>query len=310
MPATPNPMLPRALRVSFARCQPESNPAVQAIVLAVPWLAGDRDEGWFRGAAAVGEQEGLSLFRADGLLVGYGSTPFGAGDLVATTRDLYRRVLAATRGLHLYRLWNYVPQINAITTDLENYRAFCQGRSTAFEEHFGAGFPRELSAASAVGSDGDKLELIFAAAETPGRHAENPEQVPAYLYPPEHGPRPPSFARATVAAVGGRTYTFISGTSAIKGHATIAPGQLADQLACTLDNLRLISREVGAGDCLDAGPGGERHFKIYLRHAADLAAARGYLERDLLQDGDKVTYLRADICRAALNVEIEATLVR
>jgi hypothetical protein len=32
------------------------------------------------------------------------------------------------------------------------------------------------------------------------------------------------------------------------------------------------------------------------------------LEERLLVSGDRVTYLQADICRARLNVEIEATL--
>jgi len=56
-------------------------------------------------------------------------------------------------------------------------------------------------------------------------------------------------------------------------------------------------------------PAVERHFKIYLRHAADFAATRDRLEQSLLRPNDIVTYLQADICRTALRVEIEATLV-
>jgi hypothetical protein len=137
---------------------------------------------------------------------------------------------------------------------------------------------------------------------------ENPAQVPAYLYPSEHGPRAPSFARATVAADG--RAVFISGTAAIKGHASVAPGETLPQLDCTLDNLAALSRAIGLGDTLGAGAGFARHFKIYLRHAEDFSSAAARLDDALLRRGDSVTWLHADICRAELTIEIEATLMR
>src|SRR6185295_16228459 len=154
------------------------------------------------------------------------------------------------RGHHLYRIWNYVPGINTLTDGFENYRAFCQGRSLAFEAEAGAGFPRVLPAASGVGTHDGCLSVVFVAGSAVPRHVENPEQVPAYRYPAEHGPRAPSFSRATVVQIGDRRFTFISGTSAIKGHATVAPDALLDQLDCTLDNLRLVSKEAGSGENL------------------------------------------------------------
>lgn len=280
--------------------------------LRIPVLAGAARELIFPDAAAPKPaQAGLQLAVRGGWLIGW--TTEALSDPRAyqqQTQALYRRVLAATRGRHLYRIWNYVPRINALSDGLENYRAFCQGRSLAFEAAVGeASFPQVLSSASAVGTDDEFLSLVFVAGVAAPRHIENPEQVPAYRYPAEHGPRAPSFSRATVVRMDGQAVTFISGTSAIKGHSTVAPGALGDQLECTLDNLRLISREADLGEQLGAGRGLQRHFKIYLRHAADLPATRTRLERDLLQPGDAVTYLQADICREALNIEIEATLV-
>jgi hypothetical protein len=133
--------------------------------------------------------------------------------------------------------------------------------------------------------------------------------VPAYHYPIQHGPRAPSFARATVGQEGGRTLTFISGTAAIRGHETVAPGSFDEQLDCTLDNLRLISTSAGLGEKLAAGSATRRFFKIYLRHARHYAAAKACLEATLFQPGDTVIYLQADICREALDLEIEATLI-
>jgi hypothetical protein len=125
----------------------------------------------------------------------------------------------------------------------------------------------------------------------------------------EHGPRAPSFARATVAKDGARVLTFVSGTAAIRGHETVAPGSFDEQLDCTLDNLRLISTTAGLGEQLGAGGAIRRFFKIYLRHPKDYQIARARLERRLFQPEDNVIYLQTDICREALDLEIEATLV-
>ncbi len=297
------------LRLAFATRPPRFPADASAdIVPGAPWLAGATEDELLGGAVPAPSVDGLRLFERDGLLIGYGRAAAASADLAGVTRILYARVLAAAKGRHLYRAWHFVPGINGVTGGLEHYQAFCRGRSLAFEQAYGTGFERSLCAASAVGSEGADLELIFVAGTGRPRHVENPEQVPAYEYPAEHGPRPPSFARATIVTIGGRRYTFVSGTSSIKGHATVGGGLLR-QLDCTLDNLRLISKQAGAGDGLAVAPAGRRHFKVYLRNAADLAATRDTLERTLLHEDDRVVYLRADICRSALDVEIEATLV-
>jgi chorismate lyase / 3-hydroxybenzoate synthase len=299
--------LPIPLRVAFEGAPVQSNALVR---VDTPWLGGTATEELFAAVTPVGVEREVRLFRAGGLLLGYADEPFVARDLAARTQSLYQRILGVTRGRHLYRIWNYVPQINAHFAGLENYRAFCQGRSLAFENTLGGEFQPRLPAASAVGCQGKQIKVIFVAGDAAPVHFENPEQVPAYLYPVEHGPRAPSFARATVVREGRNTWTFISGTSAIKGHETVAPGALDAQLECTIDNLRLMSRKSGLGEDLGAGRIRPRQFKVYLRHAADLAAVRARLDRSLFRPQDMVTYLQAEICRAALNIEIEATLAQ
>jgi hypothetical protein len=296
-----------ALSVSFGETLPVSGEAVLRI--AAPWLGGTAHEEIFAGATPIKSEYGLSLYRWGGLLLGHAHDPFVERELAARTESVYARLLEACEGRHLFRIWNYVPRINAVTEGLENYRAFCLGRSLAFERKFGPGFPAILPAASAVGSQGAHLDVIFVAGEQAPRHFENPAQVPAYQYPIEHGPRAPSFARATVGQDGERTLTFISGTAAIRGHETVAPGTLNEQLDCTLDNLRLISNAAGLGEQLGSGTGIQRFFKVYLRHPADYPSVRARLAQSLLQPQDNVIYLQADVCREALNLELEATLV-
>jgi len=287
----------------------ESGNADGAFALSMAVLGGVAEETLFCGAKPVGRREGFQLFEQEDFLIGAVIEPVEP-DLAGQTRRLYARLLAAAQGRHLVRIWNYVPKINAHSADgMENYRLFCAGRSLAFEETLGEACEHHMPAASAVGGPDDKLAVIFAATTRPPRHIENPEQVPAYEYPAEHGPRSPSFSRATRVEGAERPWIFISGTAAIKGHATIAPDDLAAQIDCTLDNLRLISRACDLGEQLGAGGGWGRHFKVYLRHAADYEAASAALSGKLFFPGDRVTWLRSDICRAALMIEIEATLV-
>jgi chorismate lyase/3-hydroxybenzoate synthase len=301
---------PRPLRVFFGERTNEKPSEVVGLTLNLPWLAGAPCEEIFDHVVPLGAEDGIDLYRSDDLLIGHASTPFEGADLSGAAQRLYERVLTACRGRHLYRIWNYVPRINEDTAGLENYRAFCRGRSVAFEKNFGGSYQQKLSSASAVGCEGSILETLFVAGKSVPTHIENPEQIPAYQYPLEYGPRSPSFSRATTVKDGTRQWVFVSGTAAIKGHHTVSTRTLAEQIDCTLDNLRLVSRASGIGDTLGAGDGWERHFKVYLRRASDLAATTTALERSLLSPVDRVTYLRADICRAALDVEIEATLTK
>lgn len=274
----------------------------------VPVVAGDSLEKLFPGARPAGRMGSLSLYRADSWLLGAATLPLTDG-LEAVSYRLYNDIFQSVRGLHLARIWNYVPAINEAGPDgLENYRIFCRARSLAFEQNHGPHFKPLLPSASAVGAKSARLTVAFAASPTPPRHVENPLQVSAYDYPGEYGPRAPSFARATVVSDAHRRTTFISGTAAIRGHATIAPDNLPLQLACTLENLREISAACGLGPDLDRAGTSARHFKVYLRHASDQAQVAIALQGKLLRDSDRVSYLQADICRTELLVEIEATM--
>ncbi|MEY4489793.1 MAG: hypothetical protein RIQ79_2301 [Verrucomicrobiota bacterium] len=276
--------------------------------LAVPVLGGEARETLFGGLARAGRAGGFALHASADWLVGVRVEPI-TERLGARTEALYAELLevCAARGREVARIWNYVPGINEVGAEaMEAYRVFCLGRAAGFER---AGWRGPVPAASAVGGPEGMIGVMFAAARERPEAMENPDQVPAYEYPPEHGPRSPSFSRAMRVRADGRRWTFVSGTAAIKGHATVAADSLAGQIDCTLDNLRLISGACGLGGDLGAERAAERHFKVYLRHAGDLAATRAALVGRLLRPEDRVTWLRSDICRAALKLEIEATVI-
>ncbi|HEY8993499.1 MAG TPA: hypothetical protein VIM71_02340, partial [Lacunisphaera sp.] len=105
-----------------------------------PVLAGETVENLFADARSAGRAGALSLYRAGEWLFGAATVPLVEG-LENASRHLYGNILHATHGLHLARIWNYVPAINEPGPGgLENYRIFCRARSLAFEHHHGSGF--------------------------------------------------------------------------------------------------------------------------------------------------------------------------
>lgn len=265
----------------------------------MPWLAGPRQEVIATGTGPR-ENDGLFLTNLpDGGLAGAAVAPADL-DPHAAARYLYSRMLSSLSGNHLYRIWNYIPGINAEGDGLENYRAFNAGRQAAFITAHGPDFVPRLPAASALGTDGGRMALCFLAGPGRTRHMENPEQVPAFEYPAEYGPTPPSFARGTTVGDGENRSYYLSGTASIKGHATLGE-DFAQQAGLTFDNVRLMFARMG----LPAGTPGA--WKIFLRHRTDLPAAQAALAAAFPEALPDAMFLEADICRAALLLEVEAT---
>ncbi|QGT78387.1 hypothetical protein GM160_05455 [Guyparkeria halophila] len=231
------------------------------------------------------------------------------------TERAYRRLfdlLEASDTPHLWRVWQYLPAINADDpeTGVERYRLFNQGRAAAFSAT-GRDVATSAPAACALGCDeAGAGRLIFLAANIPATPIENPRQVSAYHYPPTYGAKSPIFARAAVARGPVHDWLFISGTASITGHATRHVGDIHAQLDETLANLEAVQREANAerpADTAEFDFDANALIRVYLRHPQDLESARKRLE-NWLNGSSQIQFLRADICRADLLVEIEATL--
>lgn len=228
--------------------------------------------------------------------------------------EIYLDFLELTQNWKLYRVWNYVPYINEESFGMENYRAFCKGRSLAFESFYGQNFNVKLPAASAVGIDDNKLVLYFIAGKGTPTHIENPEQIPAFSYPQQYGPRSPSFARGTVVLEHGKQIGYVSGTASIKGHQSVTLRDVTEQLHTTIDNMSLVFERMGLlfermsfGGTMPDPAKYDRHFKVYIRRESDAEYIREVFERSILaSEEDRIIYLRSDICRFELDLEIEA----
>lgn len=201
---------------------------------------------------------------------------------------------------HVVRGWNHVPHINAGAGDEERYKRFCVGRHRAFQA-YGVDASR-YPAASAVGHDGDVLAIYLLARSAPGHHFENPLQTSAYRYPRCYGPKPPSFARATLATSLPGGTVFISGTASIIGDSSTNEDDVDGQLDVTFRNIEQLLDTVEAGEGLGQTVSPDV-LRVYVRHAEDLPRIKCAVGARL--GISPAVYVRADICRTELAVEIE-----
>ncbi len=224
----------------------------------------------------------------------------GAGSLEAAVEAAYLGIfdfLDATGFAAPIRFWNYLTAITEDEDGLERYRRFNIGRQQAFSARLRQPLP---PAASGVGGHSGTSVIYFLAAHEPALTVENPRQVSAYAYPPIYGPRSPSFSRASIH---GAETLFISGTASIVGHQTLHLDDLSGQIDETIDNLRAV---IGAAERTAAAPLSEHWaFKIYLHDAAYRETVDRAVETAFGPECRRL-YLRGDMCRSELLLEIEA----
>ncbi|HEX6203032.1 MAG TPA: hypothetical protein VF100_08525 [Thermoanaerobaculia bacterium] len=304
-PAPAAPRAPAGARAGAGAGAPDRGRPPILVRVPLPRVGGaPAAEVWSGPVAAAGERRGTVALAAAGPVAFAAVRAAGAAGpaLEPATAAAYRDLLAATAAAgypHLLRVWAVVPGINDDEGGLERYRRFCRARAEAFEAAYGPGFTRQLSASTAVGGSAGPLVVYALAGRRRGRHRENPRQVAAYRYPSEYGPRSPSFARATVCPRELGDRLLISGTAAIVGHRSLHSGSVVEQTRETLANLARLTAGRPAPPGLPF-----RQLKVYLRRSEDRPAVEDELRRAL---GPEVPllFLRADVCRRELEVEIE-----
>jgi len=228
------------------------------------------------------------------------------GDIEGAAANAYQRLLTCVRPSahpYLIRIWNYFGAINQGDDDQERYRRFCVGRARAVDGLFND--PPPAATAIGTGTDVARVQLIALCARAPATALENPRQTPAWRYPRDYGPVPPGFSRgALLDSDTSEPRLLVSGTASIVGHVSQHVGDAAAQLRESLANLAALLDE------------GQRHsarrfefancetLRVYLREPDDIAMARAVIAGSGLP-AERVLYLRGDVCRRELDVEVE-----
>ena len=228
------------------------------------------------------------------------------GDIESAARRAYADLIARVRGSshpYLLRIWNYLAAINTGEGDAERYRRFCVGRAAAVD----AAFNDPPPAATAIGHDGEArdLQVIALCSSEPAVALENPRQTPAWNYPRDYGPVAPGFSRGALLDAGGTSPRLLaSGTASIVGHVSRHVGDVAEQLRESLRNLEALLAVGHERSGRGFGFAGCEALRVYLREARDLPVAQSVIAESGLPV-ERVLYLRGDVCRRELDVELE-----
>lgn len=223
--------------------------------------------------------------------------------LIEQAYDEIREFLSDTGYQHPIRFWNYIPAINRIQEGLERYRAFCVGRYAALAKQ--SGFLQTLPAASAVGTDSTGLLVTFLAGNVEPTLVENPRQVSAYKYPAVHGPRRPLFSRSVFINQPGWQQIYLSGTASIVGHESRHMDDAVAQAMETCANIRALMGKVREKwDGVHDEAVEPSVLRVYLRESGHRENIQGVLAECLGAD-ESTIYLRGDICRSNLLLEVE-----
>lgn len=234
----------------------------------------------------------------------------GESTLCAAAEIAYRQIfllLEAKGFTHLWRTWNYLPDIHAEECGLERYRQFNVGRHHAFAA---GNRPVDSSpAASALGVASGLFSVAFIAGRAEPIRIENPRQISAFDYPFQYGPRSPTFSRAVTVVNGDFEALFISGTASIVGHETVHLNDVAAQTQETVTNLAILLEQANAQAKASFYALTNLIYRVYIRHADDVHQVQQILMTSI---GSSISamYVQADICRQDLLIEIEAFALR
>ena len=252
---------------------------------------------------------------ASGPLLLLSTTVHGAGRMdagglraaVARAYVSFGNALRAANGKAI-RLWNYLPDPgHVLAPGLDRYMVFNAGRHDGYQSWFDepGRFETSLATASGVGIAGEDLVIHCLAGNAHGRPVENPRQKPAWRYSTRYGPMPPSFSRATIAAVDGRQRLLIGGTASIVGEDSLHIGNVSAQLEETFCNLAsLVATARGSEESSRASLSRLTDVRVYVTRGED-APAIGATVRARCPNAARIEIAVARLCRPELMVEIE-----
>ncbi len=221
----------------------------------------------------------------------------------------------------IVRQWNYIEKITQLKGGNQNYQNFNDARSRFYQRtNWSEGFPAATGIGISYGGVIVDLDAIYPKGSgitvVP---LNNTLQVPAHDYSPsvligagEGAGVPltsPKFERAKLVLFDNEGIIYISGTAAIRGEMSLTNKGIEEQTRITLENIEhLISAETLANS--GAGPFRKveiSSFRIYLKEESFFEPCKRIVDENYPQV--PAVYLKADICREELLVEIEGLAI-
>ena len=217
----------------------------------------------------------------------------------------------------IIRQWNYIEQIVRVTNGHQNYQDFNESRARFYDK---ASWVNGYPAATGVGSccagvmiDLDAFHPVSSGVEVLALN--NSWQVPAHGYSPcvligtsdvRTGLKTtPKFERGKLVYWENKGLVYVSGTAAIRGEESLKNVGIVEQTRITLENIEhLISKEILSEAGVENASGAQLHsMRVYLKDEALFEPAKQIINEKY--EALPSVYLKGDVCREELLVEIE-----
>jgi hypothetical protein len=214
----------------------------------------------------------------------------------------------------IVRQWNYIPRI--LTASLEN--GHCYQNYQLFNDirQYYYGIYKRNSiypAATGIGMEAGVVTLDFFAVKkkeaTRITGIKNPKQVNAYSYGQEvlvgsslqanEPKKAPLFERAKYIGTKEEALVFISGTASILGEHTIGINDVTLQTLTTIANITELTAQENCPNY--------SYLRVYVKHPEDTDTIREICTQRY--GNIPVLYVKADVCRDNLLVEIEGEAI-
>lgn len=218
---------------------------------------------------------------------------------------------------NIVRQWNYIEDIVGYTDENQHYQIFNDIRTTYYDKYlFKNGYP----SATGIGMENGGVVIDFIAIKEKSDISiipiKSPVQTDAHRYSKEvlaHNEMilqkketTPKFERAKAIIMTGSSCIYVSGTAAIKGQDSIKYNA-SEQTSITIENIfKLVSAENLKSNGISNSSSSifPLNFRVYIKDDKDIEEVKKVCQSKI---GDIETlFVKADICRPELLVEIEA----
>ncbi len=226
---------------------------------------------------------------------------------------------------NIVRQWNYIGKIlshySRTSLSSGNYQIF---NSVRQDFYYTYRLVPDFPAATGVGVDFNGVTIDFcaivASEDVKIISIKNPAQINPYSYDQkvlagkqehEHKENPPPlFERAKLIIFENKYRMYVSGTASIIGQDTIGEGDIREQTAITIDNIIILTSFQNivsyAPQLIHNNSNSYNRIRVYVKNDVDIPMVKSICRHHF---GNIPTlYIKSDICRTDLLVEIEADL--
>jgi len=221
----------------------------------------------------------------------------------------------------IVRQWNTVEKIISFCTvdnkQRQNYQLFNEARNASYSKNRTApGFPAATGIGSEFGGVNINCLLIPESDNVTIASIGSPVQTDSYKYGqtvlkghPDRNQKlnqVPQFERAKLITNNQTSRLFISGTASIIGQETVGIGDVEKQTSVTIDNIEMLTSKENLKShfpALKSIPNKYAYIRAYVRYAEDIPKVKAICKAHF--GNIPAIYVKADICRDDLLVEIE-----